>query len=240
MSNKFKTIIVDDERLARNELRNMLSSFDRIKIIAEAENVIEAVELIEKHKPDVIFLDIQMPGESGFDFVNKINTKAKIIFVTAFNEFALRAFEVNALDYLLKPINPERLKSAIERLDDTAPDSAEKHDLSFDDRLFISINNEMKFIKIEDINCIIAAGDYSEINLNNGQKGLVLKSMREWETRLPGKYFCRIHRSTIINMEYVEKIEEWFNHSFRIYIKGIKEPLVMSRRYASKLKEKFR
>lgn len=238
--NKIKTILVDDERLARTELKNMLSSFENIQVVAEAENVTEAIEAIKKHNPDVIFLDIQMPGESGFDLVSKLQTNAKIIFVTAFNEYAIRAFEVNALDYLLKPINPDRLKSALERLDTTKPEALKENSLSFDDRLFLSINNEMKFIKIEDITCIIAAGDYSEVNLKAGQKGLVLKSMREWETRLPEKYFCRIHRSTIINMEFIDKIEEWFNHSFRVYMSGIKEPLVMSRRYASKLKEKFK
>lgn len=240
MNKKFKTLIVDDERLARTELRNLLGSFDNLEVIGEAENVADAINAIEKTNPDVIFLDIQMPGESGFDLVNKIQTDAKVIFVTAFDEYAIRAFEINALDYLLKPINPERLRTAIERISDTEFEESSDKKLTFDDRLFLPINNEMKFIKINEITCIIAAGDYSEINLHTNQKGLVLKSMREWENRLPEKYFCRIHRSTIVNMEFIDKIEEWFNHSFRVYISGMKEPLVMSRRYASKLKEKFK
>jgi len=240
MNKKIKIVLVDDERLARTELKNMLLSFGNIQVVGEAENVTDAIELISKNNPDIIFLDIQMPGQSGFDLVNQLQTKAKIIFVTAFNEYAIRAFEVNALDYLLKPVNPTRLKSAIERIETSDSYKPVEKSLSFDDRLFLSINTKMKFIKIEDITCIVAAGDYSEINLKTKEKGLVLKSMREWENRLPEKYFCRIHRSTIINMESIEKIEEWFNNSFRIYLTGIKEPLVMSRRYASKLKEKFK
>lgn len=241
MSKKFKAIIVDDERLARKELTSLLEEFPVIDVVGEADDTNSAHQIIEKLKPDVVFLDIQMPGESGFDLVNKLKHQTKIIFVTAFDEYAIRAFEINALDYLLKPINPERLAASIERLtSETEEDSELTRDLDFDDRLFLSINNEMKFLRVSDIICISAAGDYSELKIRDGKKGLVLKSMREWENRLPERYFCRIHRSTIINMEYIDKIEEWFNHSYRVYLKSIEDPFVMSRRYVSKLKDKFK
>jgi len=238
--NKIKAVIVDDERLARKELTSMLSEFENVEIIGEADSVVSATELIKSTSPDVIFLDIQMPGESGFELANRTDLDSKIIFVTAYDEYALRAFEVNALDYLMKPINPKRLRQAIDRLiDDTDEKPAEGKQLQYDDNLFIPLNNKFRFVKVSSILSIKSAGDYSEVKILEGAKGLVLKSMKEWESRLPEKYFTRIHRSTIINMEYVDKLEEWFNNSYRIYLKSIKEPFIISRRYAAKLKERF-
>lgn len=242
MKKYFRALIVDDERLSRKELKSMLAEYDNVEIIGEAEDVPSAEQAAGELKPDVIFLDIQMPGQTGFDLLDKIDNKIKIIFVTAYDEYAIKAFEVNAMDYLLKPINPERLRASIERLElenDNTIIEENLRVLSYDDRLFLMLNNHMKFLKLDSLISINAAGDYTELLLKGGQKGLTLKSMKEWETRLPEQYFCRIHRSTILNMEYVEKVEEWFNHSFRVYCTGIEEPFVMSRRYAVKLKEKL-
>ena len=181
-----------------------------------------------------------MPGESGFELVNKTDLDSKIIFVTAYDEYALRAFEVNALDYLMKPINPKRLKQAVERIiNDAENKPAEEKQLQYDDNLFIPLNNKFRFVKVSSILSIKSAGDYSEVITSGGTKGLVLKSMKEWESRLPEHNFSRIHRSTIINMEYIDKIEDWFNNSYRVYIKSMKEPFIISRRYAAKLKERF-
>jgi two-component system LytT family response regulator len=240
MQKPLTAIIIDDERLARKDLASLLSEHPAINVVGEADNVSAAIIAIEQLNPDVIFLDIQMPGESGFDLLNKINIKAKVIFVTAFDEYAIRAFEVNALDYLLKPVNPDRLARAIERLeqiDEAEPIELRK--LKYDDRLFLMIDNKMKFLKLKTIVCVSAAGDYSEILMADKQKGLALKSMKEWEVRLPEEYFCRIHRSTIINMEYIDRLEEWFNYSYRVYLKGIEKPLIMSRRYVMKLKKRL-
>ncbi|MEW6128058.1 MAG: LytTR family DNA-binding domain-containing protein [Acidobacteriota bacterium] len=240
MPQTFKTLIVDDERLARKELRSMLAEHPLIDIVGEAESVAKAIELIERENPDVVFLDIQMPGESGFDLLEQIAANFKTIFVTAFDAFALRAFEVNALDYLLKPINPERLARALERLTAAEPIAqVSQRKLEYTDRLFIEAGERSVFLKVEAIVCITAAGDYSEILTNNGQKSLVLKPLKEWEERLPEKFFTRIHRSAIVNLEYVERLESWFNQSYRVYLKTLSEPLMMSRRYAAKLKNKF-
>lgn len=240
MKNNYKALIVDDERLARKELRSMLSDYDNIQIAGEAEDVTSAKAAIEKNKPDVIFLDIQMPGKSGFDLLDEIKINAKVIFVTAFDEYAIRAFEVNALDYLLKPITPERLDNAIKRLS-TNGDLKDKQfrNLKYNDRLFLSVNSRMQFLKVSSIMSISAAGDYSEILTVNGQKELTVKSMKEWESRLPENYFCRIHRSTIINMEFIDKLEEWFNYSYRVFLKGITDPYLISRRCVSKLKDRL-
>lgn len=238
--NKLKAIIVDDERLARKELSSMLKEFPEIEISGEAGNVDSALHLVEEINPDIIFLDIQMPGESGFDLINEINSEAKIIFVTAYDEFAIRAFEVNAADYLLKPVNPKRLAQSIEKIKaNEVPSESEIKKLNYDDRMLLHINNNLRFIKINSIVIINAAGDYTEIHTNDGRKGITLKSIKEWESRLPENNFARIHRSTIINMDHVDKLEEWFNHAYHVYLKDTKEPIIMSRRYASKLRKKF-
>jgi len=240
MSKKYKSIIIDDERLARKELISMLKEFEQIEIIGEAEDVTSAIELIKSSNPQVLFLDIQMPGKSGFDLLNELKIDSHIIFVTAFDEYAIRAFEVNALDYLLKPITHERLKKAIDRISESEDSkNIVLNKLNYEDRLLISIDSHLQFLKINSLISIKSAGDYSEIHCKNGQKGLTNKSMKEWEQRLPDNYFCRIHRSTIINMEFVDKMEEWFNYSYRVFLKGITEPYLISRRYVSKLKEKL-
>src|ERR1044072_1644247 len=184
MSQTFKTLIVDDERLARKELRSMLTEHPQIDICGEAENVGQAIELIHQEKPEVIFLDIQMPGETGFNLLEKIAADFKTIFVTAFDAYAIRAFEVNALDYLLKPINPDRLARAIERLSSKdAPLLPATRKLEYEDRLFIDIGERSVFLKVKAIVCIAAAGDYSEVFTADSQKSLVLKPLKEWEER---------------------------------------------------------
>ncbi len=240
MKTKFKSLIVDDERLARKDLITLLSEFDNIEIAGEADSVSSARNQIEKLHPDLIFLDIQMPGESGFELLEKIDNRLKVIFVTAFDEYAIRAFEVNALDYLLKPISPERLVKTIEKLESQSDSQqAEERRLDYDDHMFITLNSHMKFLKIKSILSISAAGDYSEILTTDKTRGLVLKSMKEWEKRLPEQHFCRIHRSTIINMDYIDRLEEWFNYSYLVYLRTLEKPLIISRRYVSRLKDRL-
>jgi len=233
-------LIVDDERLARMELISMLTHFENINVVGEADGVDMAIEQIEKHKPDLIFLDIQMPGKSGFDLLDNIELDAKIIFVTAYDEYAIRAFEVNALDYLPKPVSQERLTKTVERIISNSPNrqlSSKK--LKYTDRLFLEFGTKIRFLKISEITFITAEGDYSMVNLFDGTQGLVSKSMKEWEERLPINFFCRIHRSSIINNEFIEKIDKYFNNSYKISLKGVKDPLIISRRYAKRIKGLF-
>lgn len=251
--NKLKALIVDDERLARRELRSLLADFEEIEIIGEAETLSETIDLIKRKKPDVVFLDIQLSNENGFDLLEKIEKNFKLIFVTAFDEFAIRAFEINALDYLLKPVNPERLETAVARLfdeDETPEDKTLRADraptarrLEIDDRLFLEVNERSCFVEISEISRISAAGDYTELfldkNSGGGGKFLVDRSLREWEERLPEKYFARIHRSNIVNIRRIEKIELLFNRTMEVFMENSAEPLPVSRRYAAKLKEKF-
>lgn len=161
-------------------------------------------------------------------------------FVTAFDAYAIRAFDVNALDYLLKPINPTRLAAAIARLtnSDAAPAVALRK-LEYGDRLFLEINGRAQFLKLDQIVCLRAAGDYSEVIATDGKPAPALKSLKEWEERLPDNHFVRIHRSTIINLDFVEQIESHFNRSYQIHLRHLDEPLLVSRRYAAQLKQKF-
>jgi len=237
---KYKTIIVDDERLARKEMRRLLAEFDEIAVVGEAENLAKTVDLIEKEKPHIVFLDIQLSSENGFDLLERTDQNFKLIFVTAFDAYAIRAFEVNALDYLLKPVNPERLAKAIERLaEENDRTKSELRPLEYDDRVFLELGTRSVFLKVCDVSHINAAGDYSEIFTTDKRKLLIEKPLREWEMRLPEKHFLRIHRQTIVNLEEIEEIESWFNRTFQVRLKNFRQPLAVSRRYAIKLKSKF-
>ncbi|MDA3893051.1 MAG: LytTR family DNA-binding domain-containing protein [Salinivirgaceae bacterium] len=235
-----RALVVDDERLARKDLTNMLNEIPGIEPVGEAEDVPSALSAIKELNPDIVFLDIQMPGQTGFDLVEQVDFPGKIIFVTAYDEYALRAFEINAMDYLMKPVNIERLKKSVERLQEE-PTVTQKSfaPLNYSDRLFTTIGTKMQFLKIETILLITSDGDYTHVHTNDGKKGLVTKTMKEWEERLPEKYFARVHRNSIINTEYIDEIEKWFNYSYRVKLKSIKEPVVISRRYAKKLKDIF-
>ena len=240
MKKIFKSIIVDDEELAREDLKVLLKDFSEVEIIGEAETVEQTKKMIKELNPDLIFLDIQMPGKSGFDLLEEIQIDSKIIFVTAYDEYAIRAFEVNARDYLLKPVNKERLEQAIERLktDQEIEDTVQTK-LDLNDNIFLMVNNHYQFVKIGSIIKITSAGNYTEIYTSSKLKGLVLKSLKDWEVRLPYNYFIRIHRNAIINLEFVDHIEEWFNYSYKVFLKEIDEPLVMSRRFAATLKKRM-
>jgi two-component system LytT family response regulator len=237
---KFKVLIVDDERLARKDLASMLSEYPEVELVGEAQDVPSAIKAIELLCPDLVFLDIQMPGQIGFDLVDQIDFDGKIVFVTAYDEYALRAFEINALDYLMKPVSHERLKKTLSRFevsDEAIPKNYAP--LNYDDRLFTTLGTKVQFLKINSIVLIQAEGDYTYITCNDGHKGLVTKSMKEWEERLPATHFCRVHRNSIINTDCIEEVDKWFNYSFKVKLKGIKDEVVISRRYAKKLKDIF-
>ncbi len=243
---KLKALIVDDERLARRELRSLLqAAHAAVEIVGEAENIEQATRLIEDEKPNVVFLDIQLSGETGFDLLDQTKARFKTIFVTAFDHYAIRAFEVNALDYLLKPVNPERLRLAIEKISTTEKSLFEDSNpnnlrpLEYTDRLLVETGARSLFLQINRVSHITAAGDYSKVFTVDKQKLLVEKPLREWESRLPEKHFARIHRATIVNLGCVERIESWFNRSYQIYLNHNPRPFAVSRRYAAKLKLKF-
>ncbi len=239
-------LLVDDERLARTQLRSQLAHFPELRVVAEADSVTRALEAVERVEPDVVFLDIQMPGATGFDFLEQASGNFELIFVTAFDEFALRAFEVNALDYLLKPVRLERLSSALQRLQgsqihrDAPVDRATAPPLKYSDYLFVSSGTNARFLKIRAIKYILAAGSYSEIFAADGRKWLLLQPIKDWEQRLPSPQFVRTHRSCIINLDYVDRVDPLGNDTFHVFLRDEPTPLPISRRYAQILKDRLR
>jgi two-component system LytT family response regulator len=235
-------IIIDDERLARNELKKLLEQHPEIQIIDEASGVDEGVEKIELARPDLIFLDIQMPGKTGFDLLGELEKAPKVIFTTAFDEFALKAFEVNALDYLLKPIDPSRLSDAIQKLQtELALEQASliggsvRGPLTEADQVFVKDGEKCWFVKLAEIRLFESVGNYAKVYFSN-HKPLILKSLNALEDRLDEHVFFRANRKHIINLHWIEKIEPYFNGGLLVELKG-GEKIEISRRQTVKFKE---
>ncbi len=236
--NPLKSIIVDDEWLVREELKTLLIEHPEVEVIGEAGSVLEATDLVKSAHPDVIFLDIQMPGAMGFDLLEMTEITSKIVFITAYDQYALKAFEVNALDYLLKPIRKERLAKTVQRLLTTESLTSKiSQKLDYNDVVYLIVNGSLKFIKVSLLKCIIAEGNYSYIYYKDRKRDLVTKTLQEWETILPEDYFVRIHRSTIVNFEYVDQVKKCRNYTHLVYVRGIEKPFVISRRYAARLRK---
>jgi two-component system LytT family response regulator len=238
MMTSLKAIIVDDERLARVNLRKLLLPHPEIEIVGETSSCESAIDMINMYNPQLIFLDIQLSGETGFDLLEQIDNSIKVIFVTAYDEYAIRAFEVNAVDYLLKPVNPERLKTSIERvINKEKAEKSEAKSYEYSDSIYVRLNNyASRFIKISSITFIEPVGNYSKIVTIEGKHCLVLKTLKQWQEELPDNNFVRIHRSSIVNIEHVDRIEKNPETGHMAFLKNIPEPLEVSRRYAKKLK----
>jgi two-component system LytT family response regulator len=236
-----KAIIIDDERLARNELKKLLEQHPDITIIDEASNVDEAIEKIDLSRPDLIFLDIQMPGKTGFDLLAEIEKSPRVIFTTAYDEFALKAFEVNALDYLLKPIDPKRLADAIQKLQtELALEQASlmgvsRGPLTEVDQVFVKDGERCWFVKLADIRLFESVGNYAKVYFSTN-KPLILKSLNALEERLDDRVFFRANRKHIINLHWIEKIEPYFNGGLLVELKG-GEKIEISRCQTVKFKE---
>lgn len=236
---RLSALLVDDERLARAELRSLLAVHPEIAVAGEAASLEEARRALAETEPDVVFLDIQMPGGTGFDVLESIPTGSRVVFVTAYSEFALRAFEANAVDYLLKPVHPARLAETVSRLLRRVPrGAAPRAPLHPDDPLIVPDAKHYRIVRVKEIVSIHGAKDNSEVRTTDGRTTLVSRSLKEWEETLPPRTFLRIHRSTIVNVDQVERIEPWFNSSFRIYLRRATEPLEVSRRFATLLRER--
>jgi two-component system LytT family response regulator len=240
---KKTAIVIDDERLARNELKKLLSDYPEVEVIGEAGNVDEAIKLIEELMPDLIFLDIQMPAKTGFDLLAELDTVPTVIFTTAHDEYALKAFEVNALDYLLKPIDPKRLSDAIQKLiilDERDESSNEnrvenRSFLSDNDQVFVKDGEKCWFVKLSEIRLFESVGNYARVFFGTN-KPLILKSLNSLEERLDPKTFFRANRKHIVNLRMIEKVEPFFNGGLLLEIKG-GEKIEVSRRQAVRFKE---
>jgi two-component system, LytTR family, response regulator len=238
-----RAIVIDDERLARQELKNLLQSFDNIQIVAESGKPEEALDLIERENPDLIFLDIQMPGMTGFELLDELEGKApEVIFVTAYDEYALKAFEVNALDYLMKPVEESRLQESIDKIAKRIEKKkSEEHvrandgKLELHDQVFLKDGEKCWFVELEKIRLFESEGNYVRVYFDESRP-LILKSLNALTDRLSEKFFFRASRKHIVNLRWIEKVETWFNGGLLVILKdGTK--VEVSRRQSVKLKE---
>ncbi len=238
-----RALIIDDERLARKELASLLEGFDAIDVVGECATPQEAREAIEELSPDLIFLDIQMPGETGFELLESLSIVPKVIFVTAYDEYALKAFEVNALDYILKPVEEGRLEEAVEKVtkgfvkpklteSDAKPQGRM---LAPDDQIFLKDGDKCWFVALKDIRYFESEGNYVRVFFDS-YKPLILKSLNNLEKRLDEKDFFRINRKYIVNLKEIVHIEPWFSGGLQIRLKN-EVLLEVSRRQAAKFKD---
>jgi len=244
-----KAIVVEDSRLARDGLVRMLAEFTKLDVIGAAENVSAALALIEQHQPDVIFLDIHMPKQNGFELLAQMTYQAKIIFTTAYAEYAVQAFEHNSVDYLLKPISKARLANAINKLcnQNLSPNKAEVSDedeqvnekmneptLALNSRIFVKDNDQCHLIEIVNIDYIESCKNYVQVYFEH-KKAFVKKTLNHVETRLPKALFFRVSRQFIINLQSVVTIVETLNDGYELTMKDGKT-IEISRRNTVKLK----
>jgi two-component system, LytTR family, response regulator len=231
-----KALIIEDERLARNELRRMLKPFPEIEIIGEAESVDEAVSAVERLHPDLLFLDVQIPGGDGFEVLERPDSVPRVIFATAYDKYALKAFEVSALDYLLKPIVPERLASAIARIT-SGPASAIRAStvMGASERIFVREGERCWFVPLRDIVLLESEGNYTRLIFGNNRP-LIARPLNYLERRLEPAVFFRANRRQVINLQYVRAIAPWLNGGYQVELQGGLKT-VMSRRQAQKFQE---
>jgi two-component system, LytTR family, response regulator len=242
-----KALLIDDERLARVELRALLALHPEIGIVGEAANATDALALCTRLRPDLLFLDIEMPGSTGFDLLDRLPLPhPHIVFVTAYNAFATRAFEVNALDYLLKPVNPARLAATLARVrsrpaTDAALETAAPEEpgspLREDDQVFVRDGDRCWFVPVRELRLLEAEGNHTRLHFRN-QRTLLYRTLGSMETRLPASLFVRANRSQLVNRTFIEHLEPWFSGTLKARLPGGAE-IEFSRRQAQELRERL-
>jgi len=233
-----RALVIDDERLARKELINLLADYKYIEVVGEAANADEALEMIQKENPDLLFLDIQMPGKTGFELLEMLDNVPKVIFTTAYDEFALKAFEVNALDYVLKPIQTERLKESLSKLPEKKEESKPKEDhkqLTLDDQVFVKDGEKCWFVSLANIRLFESDGNYIKVYFDTNRP-MIHKSLNALDEKLDARSFFRASRKHIVNLSWVDTIEPWFNGGLMVKLRG-GDKVEVSRRQAAKFKE---
>lgn len=235
---KRRIYLVDDELLALEELKVLLAPFEDLEIVGFSDRVEQAINDCNELRPDLIFLDINMPGKDGFQFLEALEEVKEVIFVTAYDQFAIKAFEVNALDYLLKPLNPKRLAEAIQRFRNrvqTAEDSSSEGRLSAEKKIFIKDGEKCHFVPISKIYLLESMGNYVRVFYEN-QQPLLHKSLTYMEQKLPEELFFRANRQYMFNLDYIDQIEPYFNSTLLIVMKS-GHKIDLSQRQSSKFRE---
>lgn len=229
-----KALLIDDERLARDELRRLLKVHPDVQVIGEAANIVQARQAIELHQPELIFLDIQMPGGSGFDLLAELDDPPTVIFTTAFDQYALRAFEVSALDYLLKPIEPRRLAQALEKTG-TRTGSAAPAGPGPDNKVFIKDGERCWFVALEQIMLFESEGNYTRVYFD-AHRPLLLRSLNQLEAKLDPSAFMRVSRRQIVNLKYITAVAPAPAGGLTLTLTGGLQ-VAMSRRRAASFKQ---
>lgn len=232
---RWRALIVDDERLARVALRGLLAERDDVEVVGEADSTAEARKRVAELKPDVVFLDVQMPGETGFGLCDA-SLAAHVIFCTAYDQYAVKAFEVNALDYLMKPVGPEQIDRALRRLGAREPAPTPTTKLTLEDQVALREPHALRLVPVRDVTHVLAADDYSEVHLVDGPPAMVEVTLRAWEDRLP-RDFVRIHRSSLVNLRHVAAVEHR-EGKWEVMLRGGLR-LAVSRRMAGALEERL-
>ena len=235
-----RALIVDDERLARKELMKLLEDHPMIEVVGEAMNAEEANQMINDLNPDLLFLDIQMPGKTGFQLLEELDSVPLVVFTTAYDEFAIKAFEVSALDYLLKPIQPERLSETIaklaekERAKAVAIHGPEKK-LGLNDQVFVKDGDRCWFVSLSNVRLFESDGNYIKVYFDTNRP-MIHKSLNALDEKLDERAFFRASRKHIVNLSWVEGIEPWFNGGLMVKLRG-GDKVEVSRRQAAKFKD---
>ncbi|TJY38016.1 LytR/AlgR family response regulator transcription factor [Pontimicrobium aquaticum] len=213
----YKTIIIDDERLAREEVKRALLPYPEFVIVGEANNVDAAIALIAEEKPDLIFLDIHMPEKSGFDLLEELTTVPEVVFTTAYNQYAVQAFEVNALDYIVKPLRDERFASTMEKvkLELSKKEEIRQEPYEMNKKIFIKDGEQCYFIPLSDIRFIESLDNYARLYFGKN-KAMIKRSLNLLEEKLDATVFFRANRSQIINIHYIKEIHPHFNNRLHI------------------------
>lgn len=239
-----KAVIVEDSRLARNELKALLKGHLDIELVGEAENVDDGLELIQKEVPDLLFLDINMPEKDGFELLEMLDEVPITIFTTAFDEYAIKSFEYNALDYLLKPISEDRFGKALDKvrakLAGQQSEEAAKEEsgrLQNSSQIFIKDGEACWLVRIEEIQLFEIVGNYTRVYFQT-HSPLLYKSLQQIEDKLPQAQFFRANRQQIVNTEFIESITPWFNGKLKLKMK-IGEEVEVSRRQSAQFKDKM-
>lgn len=235
---KIKAVIVEDSRLARNELKELIKSFPEIEVLGEAENVDAAYELINSLNPDLLFLDINMPEKDGFELLEMLDDVPITVFTTAFDEYALKSFEYNALDYLMKPVSPNRFSKAIDKVKQNLENKIvkNKQKVEISNQIFIKEGEKCWLLKVADIYLFEVEGNYTKVFFND-QKAVLNKSLNQIEKKLPEDFF-RANRNQIININYIKNIDLWFSGNLLVHLKD-DQKIEISRRQSSLFKEKM-
>ncbi|MGI8437811.1 MAG: LytR/AlgR family response regulator transcription factor [Chthoniobacterales bacterium] len=237
-----KALLVDDERLARSELRRLLRAHPEIEIIGEAANAAQATEKIHALKPELIFLDVQMPGKTGFELLADLPDAPRVIFTTAYDQYALKAFDFGALDYLLKPIEPARLARSLARLqadEETTETTAAAHGvLGENDQVFLKDGERCWLVPVGDIRLLESEGNYARVYFAESRP-LIPRSLQTLEARLDPQRFFRVSRQHIINLRFVRKVEPWFDGGLLLRLGEGDPEIKVARRRAQELRERL-